>query len=154
MEKLIFDNGVKEFEVNGREILRFNPSDPNVYNRFMAVYEEIREIEAAYVAQVEAVPAQADENGFAAGEQILGLMRGFDSQVKERLAFVFGAENDFDRILGGVNLMAVAINGERVVTNLFDALLPVMETGIANHEQNKAAQAVQAAKGRRTARTK
>ena len=34
MEKIIFDGGLREYEVGGG-ILSFNPSDPNVYTRFM-----------------------------------------------------------------------------------------------------------------------
>ena len=34
-QKLSIDTGVQEFEINGSGVLRFNPSDPNVYNRFM-----------------------------------------------------------------------------------------------------------------------
>ena len=31
MEKLSFDTGIREYDVNGNGVLRFNPSDPNVY---------------------------------------------------------------------------------------------------------------------------
>ena len=37
MKKLIIDSGVQEYQlVEGGKPLRFNPSDPNVYARFMA----------------------------------------------------------------------------------------------------------------------
>ena len=36
MKQLTIDTGVQEFEINGSGVLRFNPSDPNVYNRFFA----------------------------------------------------------------------------------------------------------------------
>ena len=42
---------------------------------------------------------------------------------------MFGGDNDFHKLLGGVNLLAVADNGERVVTNLFAALEPVLVDG-------------------------
>ena len=41
MEKLIFDSGVKEYQINDNGVLRFNPSDPNVYSRFMNATEKI-----------------------------------------------------------------------------------------------------------------
>lgn len=155
MTKLVFDDGVQEFEVNGKEILRFNPSDPNVYSRFMEVGEEIRNIEKEYVAQAEreTVPQEMDEDGFAVGSRIVRAMREFDRRVKERLSYVFGQENDFDRILGGVNLMAVATNGERIVTNFLNALLPIIEDGIAKQDMDKASKAAQEAAKRRAART-
>lgn len=50
MIKLSIDTGVQEFEINGGEaagggILRFNPSDPNVYNRFFEARERLIELD-------------------------------------------------------------------------------------------------------------
>ena len=56
-------------------------------------------------------------------------MRETDQRIKRVLNEIFGQENDFDKILEGVNLMAVASNGQRVVSNLMDALQPIMEEG-------------------------
>ena len=52
-----------------------------------------------------------------------------DEKMKGILGWVFGPENDFQKLLGGVNLLAVADNGERVVTNFFAALEPVLVEG-------------------------
>ena len=52
-----------------------------------------------------------------------------DKNIKDLLNHVFGCGNNFDELLEGVNLMAVATNGERVVSNLINALLPIMEAG-------------------------
>ena len=35
MEKLRFDNGVKSYRLGSCGVLRFNPSDPNLYARLM-----------------------------------------------------------------------------------------------------------------------
>ena len=53
---------------------------------------------------------------------------------------------DFQKILSGVNLLAVADNGERVVTNLFAALEPVLVEG-AKRCASQQAEAIRA-KGR------
>lgn len=50
MVKLNIDTGVEEFEINGGEaagggILRFNPSDPNVYNRFFEARDRLIEMD-------------------------------------------------------------------------------------------------------------
>ena len=65
----------------------------------------------------------------ATGQKALELLEKADRKTKEVLTWVFGEENDFDRLLGGVNLMAVAANGGRVVTNLFAALQPQVQAG-------------------------
>ena len=125
MEQLVFDSGIKEYQINGKGVLRFNPSDPNVYARFMDMVPKIHEIEQ----EMNAKAGQIDRKAEDAGEKTLRFMRETDSRIKAVLNQIFGGENDFEEILEGVNLMAVASNGERVVTNLMDALQPIMEAG-------------------------
>lgn len=147
MEKLIFDTGIKEYEINGNGVLRFNPSDPNVYARFFDAAEQIQEIEKDLVAKGESLNNEEKD-----GEAAIRLMQEADKKVKELLGQVFGPGNDFDKLLGGVNLLAVAVNGERVVTNLMQALLPVIEQGAQKCAEQKVGDAVQKAKKNRAQR--
>lgn len=147
MEKLIFDTGIKEYEINGNGVLRFNPSDPNVYARFFDAAEQIQEIEKDLVVKGESLNNEEKD-----GEAAIRLMQEADKKVKELLGQVFGPGNDFDKLLGGVNLLAVAVNGERVVTNLMQALLPVIEQGAQKCAEQKVGDAVQKAKKNRAQR--
>ena len=113
MEKLTFDTGLQSYRINGGGVLRFNPADPNVYARFLEAAEKIK----------------TAEEELAHSEDVLGAMRLLDKKVKTALNEVFGAPNDFDALLGGVNLLAVAGNGQRVVTNLLNALQPILTEG-------------------------
>ena len=36
MQNLTIDTGMQEYLINNRAVLRFNPSDPNLYHRFFA----------------------------------------------------------------------------------------------------------------------
>ena len=36
MQTLTIDTGMQEYLINNRAVLRFNPSDPNLYHRFFA----------------------------------------------------------------------------------------------------------------------
>ena len=125
MEQLVFDSGIKEYQINGKGVLRFNPSDPNVYARFMELVPKIHAIED----RMNKKAAKIDRNSGTAGEETLRIMRETDKQIKAVLNEVFGEDNDFDKILEGVNLMAVASNKKRVVSNLMEALQPIMEEG-------------------------
>ena len=49
--------------------------------------------------------------------------------MKNILAWVFGHHNDFDAIFCGANVMSVAGNGERVITNFIHAIQPILEAG-------------------------
>ena len=119
MEKIQFDSGVRSYRINGGGILRFNPGDPNLYSRFLEAVDKLKEVEAELTRQAEAI----------SGEEIVKLMAQADEKMKSILGWVFGPENDFQKILGSVNLLAVADNGERVVTNFFAALEPVLVEG-------------------------
>ena len=118
MEKIQFDAGQRSYRINGGGILRFNPGDPNLYARFMEAVEKLQ-----------AVETELTQQECARGEDIVKLMGSADEKMKHILNWVFGGDNDFHKLLGGVNLLAVAENGERVVTNLFTALEPVLVAG-------------------------
>lgn len=144
MEKLLFDNGVKEYKLGGGSVLRFNPGDPNLYARFLEAAERISQIED------EMIHSSKTENCDDMGAAILKLLQEADQKMKQTLNWVFGQENDFDKILGGVNLLAVGANGKRVVSNLFDALQPILLAGAQNCAKEKTQEAVKQAKARRS----
>ena len=148
MEKLNFDSGIKEYKINGGGVLRFNPGDPNVYARFLEAAEKIRQVEEELTRQAKDMP-QEDS-----GKAAVKLMAEADKQMKEILGWVFGPANDFDKILGGVNLLAVAGNGERVVTNLFAALQPILVDGARRCANEKTQEAVRKANARRKGQSK
>lgn len=147
MEKLMFDNGIKEYEMPGG-VLRFNPCDPNVYSRFMAAYEDIQKIEDDLVKNAKGITADGESRGRA----ILDIMTTSDKLVKEKLSEVFGKDNDFDQLMNGVNIMAVGRNGERIITNLMVALQPIIQVGINEMVNQKADQAAAQAAARREMR--
>ena len=133
MEKIQFDSGLRSYCINGGEVLRFNPCDPNLYARFLESIEKLKEVEAELTRQ--AVPETVQ------GEDVVKLMQQADEKMKNVLNWVFGGENDFHKILRGINLLAVAENGERVVTNLFGALEPVLVEGAKRCAGEEAAKA-------------
>lgn len=145
MQKLNVDIGVREFQI-GDGVLRFNPSDPNVYQRFMEAISKVEAVEQELVEKAQQIPR--DENN---GKEALRLMAEADAKTKALLDEVFTG-NSFDTILGGVNLMAVAGNGERVITNLLAALHPIIEHGVQKFYGDRANAAVAAARANRQQR--
>lgn len=122
MKKLIIDTGVQEFDINGK-ILRFNPADINVFKRLMDARDKITGIEQSLVEKAQNI---AEGN---LGATVIHLMAEADAEMKKVLRDIFGSENDFEEIFAGVNLMAVATNGERVITNFLAAITPILEEG-------------------------
>lgn len=137
MEKLTFDNGMKSYRINGSGVLRFNPADPNVYARFLEGTQALQAMEAEVSA--------------GEGLSAVAALAEADKKMKQVLNGIFGAQNDFETLLEGVNLLAVAGNGERVVTNLFAALEPILSEGARRCAQDKTAEAVDKARARRAA---
>ena len=103
----------------GEGVLRFNPGDPNVYARFAEAVEQMKDMTEA------------------------------DKRIKELLGWVFGSQNDFDSILGGVNVLAVTSKGKRVIMELFEVLQPVLLEGAQKCAGQITAQAVKKAESRR-----
>ena len=144
MEQIRFDSGMKKYRINGNGVLEFNPRDPNLFARFLEATEKIRDIETALTQQASAIAPES------AGEETLRLMAEADRKMKNLLGEIFGSHNDFHAILQGVNLLAVAENGQRVVTNLFSALEPILLEGAKVCTGEAKAQAVEKARVRRS----
>lgn len=133
MRNIEFDNGVEEFSLAGGGVLRFNPSDPNLYARFLEAEQRLRELETELNQQAQSL------SGSDKAAAIVALTARADKEVKQWLDQVFGCGNDFDKALNGVNLLSQTGNGQRVVTNLFAALEQILVEGAARFAAEKAA---------------
>lgn len=143
MEQIQFDTGVREFNLNGRGVLRFHPGDPNVYARFFEAMDKIQSLEEKITEESEKLKETST------GRDAVRLLEETDREVKKILNWTFGEENDFDRILGGVNLLAIAGNGQQIITNLLEALQPILLEGAEKCAKDQVQAAVSAAETRR-----
>ncbi len=134
MQKITFDTGVVSYKL-GQGVLRFNPSDPNVYTRFSQAMEKLRQLQEDMAQQMQSKP-------------VLTVMAETDRELKQLLDWVFGPGNDFDAVMGGVNLLSVGSDGKRVAEHLLAALEPILLEGA----QRCAGQQVEAAKAQAQAR--
>ena len=137
MEKITFDTGVKTYQINESGMLRFNPSDPNVYKRFKDIGVKIETLQAEY--------NERSKNMTDGGEAI-DLLAEYDHRMKSELSLAFGPDNDFDQIFDGANIMAIAGNGELIITNFLAAITPIVEAGVKTYAKMEAQKAVQEAK--------
>lgn len=149
MEKLNLDFGVKEYEINGRGVLRFSPSDPGLYSRLAQLMDDLdaKQKELKRLSEL-----QKQETDFEVAKDLLQLMDETDRFIKDRLTFVFGKENDFDQIFDGVSTLAVASNGNWAVTNLLNALLPEIQAGAERYGRQRIDEAVTQAQKNRAQR--
>ncbi len=127
MENLL-DIGVEEYHIAGGGVLRFHPGDPNLYARFLQAEAEFMQLEKEFSAP--------DKTG----EAVLAQMEAADQKMKQLLNDVFGGENDFHKALGGVNLLAVGVDGKNVATHLFGALEKILTEGAKRFARQQAEQ--------------
>ena len=137
MEKITFDTGVKTYQINENGMLRFNPSDPNVYKRFKDLGAKIEKLQAEYNERSKEITD---------GGEAIDLLAEYDHRMKEELSIAFGQDNDFDQIFDGANIMAIAGNGELIITNFLNAITPIVEEGVKKYAKMEAQKAVQEAK--------
>ena len=110
MEKLVFSTGMEEYPLENGGVLRFNPRDPSVLERFLALEEKIGSLKPQGQTPVE---KWADA----------------DSRCRQMLAEVFPG-NDFGQILGLGNCLALCENGASVMGNFLAAVEGVLEHGV------------------------
>ena len=115
--KISFDTGIREYEVNGNAILRFNPTDLNLYNRLLEILQEIPQM----------IDKNVKEHEGKTGPQ---LFRALDIEAKKILSEAFGEGNDFDKIFGGVNIVAKRKAGGTVLEAFIEAILPIVKEGV------------------------
>lgn len=125
MENLL-DTGVEEFKIAGGGVLRFHPGDPNLYARFLQAEKEIQAMEQAFAEKAKT------------SAQVLTLMGQADGEMKALLNRVFGGDNDFDKALGGVNLLAVDAEGRSLASRLFQALEKILTDGAKRFARQQA----------------
>lgn len=116
MEKLTFDSGVKSYKV-GTGVLRFNPTDPNIYARFLDALDQLSALERTL--------GTADT-----GTEAIAALAQADKTVKEILSRVFGPGNDLETVFSGISLLAVGDNGQRLLTNFLAAVEPILSEGV------------------------
>ena len=151
MQTLTIDTGIREYRVNNRGVLRFNPADPNLYHRFFAAGAQLDALDKEANAALQKA-AESSGNEEETSAECLRILRSYDEKIKRLLGEIFGAENDFDTILEGVSLAGVGANGKRVVQNLLDALTPILQQGAQQHLAEVTAQARAEAAAHRAAR--
>lgn len=126
MQNLNIKTGVKEYQVTeGGAPLRFNPADQNIYSRFVNSIEKIKAIETEASKNAVSVPETVED----AGAEALRIMADADRKMKNVLNEVFGGDNDFDKILCGINLLAVNEDGKRIMEAFMEAITPILTDG-------------------------
>lgn len=135
MEKLIFGTGLKRYEVNDNgAIFSFNPTDINLYARFLKMRDEIFKIGA----DVEKKGDEINPNDESNAESFALMLAAADKRAKQVLTECFGSANDFDHIFDGANIFSPSATGNWLITDFIMAITPIVEKEVANFTKEKA----------------
>ena len=135
MEKLIFGTGLKRYEVNDNgAIFSFNPTDINLYARFIKMRDAVLKIGA----EVEKKAEEINESEEKSVEAFASTMEDADRRVKQELTECFGKSNDFEHIFDGSNVFSPTLSGNWLITEFITAITPIIEKEVAAFTKERA----------------
>lgn len=123
MEKLTFDTGIKEYEVNGGEILRFNPSDSAFVGKLFNAFDSLDKKQEIYRAQIDSMKDK---------REIFEIAHKQDIEMRTIIDGVFGPI--CDSLFGDMNVYAMA-DGLPVWCNFLLAIIDEVDTSFAREQK-------------------
>lgn len=136
--KISLNTGVRTYEIdNGTSngaTLKVNFSDTNLYYRFFEMQKSLEEFEAEFKQKTAEIKDKLDENGLPINDEqkteqgikMIEIMHDSDVKIKNKLADVFGTDNDFDDIFAGVNVMSLDEKGNSIISNFLEMITPII----------------------------
>lgn len=131
MQNLVFDEGYKEFTINGDEnrVIKFNPSDIGMLKRIDEAKNKILEamnVDKDIELDNEGKPVENLENASK-------IVRHIDDTIKEQINYIFNYDVS-DIVFGNQSPMA-NIKGIPLYARFMESIKPVIET--AMKEENE-----------------
>lgn len=126
--ELIFDEGFKEFNINGdpNRVIRFNPTDISIIERAQKVKKEIGE----EVKRLDKLEINDDEAVAKAVEEV-------NKIIKEKINYIFGS--DVSETVFGVQSPLASANGITLVERFIAAAIPVIQKEIEDEDKKSKA---------------
>lgn len=151
MEKLIISTGLKRYEVNDSGVIfSFNPTDANLYARFLRTKEKIE----AIGEELEKKRTELNFEDVSNNEEAAFFLEEADKKCKQALKECFAVENDFDAMFDYVNCYSITDTGNCVIVNFLKAITPIIEKDVANYAKSKAKRAASKTKKKKAKRSK
>ena len=121
--ELKISTGEKEFNINGKYTVRFNPTDINFARRLFAEYSVLEAKQKEYRARVDK----------AKGEELLDLVAGFESETRKEIDNLLG-EGLCDAAFGSVSIHALS-DGLPIWLTLILAIIDEMDADVLRQEK-------------------
>jgi hypothetical protein len=135
MQNLSFDDGYKEFSINGdtSKVIRFNPSDMSIIERIKTAYEEITKATTLDKdIELKADGTPIEELGKAAD-----IVKGINDTIKNQIDYIFNSPIS-DMAFGKQSPLSM-VGGQPLYAGFLNAIIPIVEKEVK--AQQKASQA-------------
>ena len=110
----------KEYQLNGKNTIKVNISDPNIIKRLKDCADKITELETG-LGKTPTAEALFDA----------------DNAIRKIIDEAIDCPGACDAAFGGINCMAAASNGQAVYYNFLEALLPQLKADIQANAQSE-----------------
>lgn len=121
--ELNFDDGLVQFNVNGKATITFNPTDSAFVERLYEAFETLDKRQDEYKARVDKIGDK---------REIFDLAKQQDAEMREIIDGVLGPVSD--PIFGSMNVYAMA-NGLPVWCNLLLAVMDEVDTTFSREQK-------------------
>lgn len=126
MEKLSFNDGLKELEINGdpNRILRYNPGDIGILDRLETAYRKVND----KYKELQGVKLSPTGNALDEASETAGIIRDLNKSLRDTFDTIFypGAA---DIVFGYMNPLAIA-GGKTVFENFMNAYTQLVKPQI------------------------
>lgn len=126
--ELIFDEGFKEFNINGdpNRVIKFNPTDISIIERAQKVKKEIGE----EVKKLDKLEINDDEAVAKAVEEV-------NKIIKEKINYIFGS--NVSETVFGVQSPLASANGVTLAERFIAAAIPIIQKEIEDEDKKSKA---------------
>lgn len=116
MKNISFDEGFKEFSINGDEnrVIRFNPKDLGILTRMESTLSDFNELDKKLKESNE--------------DNLIETFKDVELSIKEKMNFIFNSDVH-DTIFNGQSPLAL-VKGEFLFMRVINAIIPIIEKEI------------------------
>lgn len=116
MKNISFDEGFKEFSINGDEnrVIRFNPKDLGILTRMESTLSDFNELDKKLKESNE--------------DNLIDTFKDVELSIKEKMNFIFNSDVH-DTIFNGQSPLAL-VKGEFLFMRVINAIIPIIEKEI------------------------
>lgn len=122
-KELNFDDGLVQFNVNGKAVVTFNPTDSTFVEKLYGAFDTLDKRQENYKAEIE---RNADDRA------IFETARKLDAEMREIIDEVFGPVSE--SLFGGMSVYALA-SGFPVWANFFLAVMDEIDTTYSREQK-------------------